>query len=283
MGKFDGYLVCTDCDGTLTDRSETISDKNISAIKYFQDNGGLFTVSTGRYPDYSDKFDDFTPNTFIVADNGSVLYDGKNKKIVLSRSLDGPVLDVLYYIYDEMPEVWAVNICGISDMIGHYVQNLDSLPEEMKDWLKEENKLKDRSEIEKKYNPENEEISKIVLIQPSSIARKNMQRLREKYGNYFNFNMSWPEGVEMIPKGAGKGEMIREMKKMLGNISTTVGIGDYDNDISMLRLCDIGYAVENATEEVKEAADRITVSCDNSAIAKVIEDLESDANKIGNC
>ena len=41
MGLFDGYLICTDCDGTLTSEEKQISDKNIEAINYFQKEGGL--------------------------------------------------------------------------------------------------------------------------------------------------------------------------------------------------------------------------------------------------
>ena len=45
-GKFFGYLICTDCDGTLTYDIGKVSEKNVRAIKYFQSEGGLFTLAT---------------------------------------------------------------------------------------------------------------------------------------------------------------------------------------------------------------------------------------------
>lgn len=48
-GKFFGYLICTDCDGTLTYDIGKVSEKNVRAIKYFQSEGGLFTLATGRF------------------------------------------------------------------------------------------------------------------------------------------------------------------------------------------------------------------------------------------
>ena len=57
------------------------------------------------------------------------------------------------------------------------------------------------------------------------------------------------------------------------NVHTTIGIGDYENDLSLLESSDIGYAVDNAIDSVKEAADRITVANTNDAIAAIIEEL----------
>ena len=54
--KFKGYLLCSDCDGTLTYGEEVLSEENVKAIKYFQKEGGIFTLATGRFPEYADKF-----------------------------------------------------------------------------------------------------------------------------------------------------------------------------------------------------------------------------------
>ena len=45
--------------------------------------------------------------------------------------------------------------------------------------------------------------------------------------------------------------------------------------MSLLESSDIGYAVDNAIDSVKEAADRITVANTNDAIAAIIEELEN--------
>jgi hydroxymethylpyrimidine pyrophosphatase-like HAD family hydrolase len=46
MGKFDGYLICSDFDGTIY-IDQQISKKNIEAIEYFQSEGGYFTFANG--------------------------------------------------------------------------------------------------------------------------------------------------------------------------------------------------------------------------------------------
>ena len=47
MGKFDGILLCSDFDGTFASNGVPI-EANMKAIKYFRENGGLFTLASGR-------------------------------------------------------------------------------------------------------------------------------------------------------------------------------------------------------------------------------------------
>ena len=48
MGIFDGYLLVSDMDGTLLNSKGKLSEENKNAIEYFVDNGGEFTLATGR-------------------------------------------------------------------------------------------------------------------------------------------------------------------------------------------------------------------------------------------
>ncbi|MBQ1272136.1 MAG: HAD hydrolase family protein, partial [Clostridia bacterium] len=51
MGRFDGILICSDVDGTLAE-GKNIPEKNLEALRYFQSEGGLFTLATGRPAGY---------------------------------------------------------------------------------------------------------------------------------------------------------------------------------------------------------------------------------------
>jgi hydroxymethylpyrimidine pyrophosphatase-like HAD family hydrolase len=64
------------------------------------------------------------------------------------------------------------------------------------------------------------------------------------------------------------------------DMARTVAFGDYDNDVSMLKAAGLGVAVANATEEARAAADIITVSNEEHAIAKIIAELECGAIRI---
>ena len=45
------------------------------------------------------------------------------------------------------------------------------------------------------------------------------------------------------------------------------------NDIDMLRLAGHSFAVTNAEDEVKAAAGAVVPSCDNSAIAYIVDNI----------
>ena len=52
-------------------------------------------------------------------------------------------------------------------------------------------------------------------------------------------------------------------------------MGDYNNDVTMIREAALGIAVENAVPEAKAVADLVTVSNEEHAIARIIADLEN--------
>ena len=55
----------------------------------------------------------------------------------------------------------------------------------------------------------------------------------------------------------------------------TIAIGDYDNDVGMLKAAHIGVAVANSSPSALAAADRVTVSNEEHAIARLIQDIEN--------
>ena len=48
MKKFEGMILACDMDGTLLDSNHRISPKNQQALDYFVEEGGRFTLATGR-------------------------------------------------------------------------------------------------------------------------------------------------------------------------------------------------------------------------------------------
>jgi hydroxymethylpyrimidine pyrophosphatase-like HAD family hydrolase len=81
---------------------------------------------------------------------------------------------------------------------------------------------------------------------------------------------------ELIPKGIGKGDALLRLADAHGiPQENTVAIGDYNNDIDMIKKAGLGVAVGNAAPDVLEVADLVTVSNENHAIARVIEYLEA--------
>lgn len=53
-------------------------------------------------------------------------------------------------------------------------------------------------------------------------------------------------------------------------------VGDYDNDISMIKAADVGVCPSNALDEVKKVADLCLCSNEEGVIADLIEHIEAE-------
>lgn len=89
MANFSDILLTVDFDRTLTAPDSTIPKRNLEAIRYFMDNGGAFTVNTGRsIPMYSSLMDVIPVNAPLLLYNGSAAYDMKKQELTFSHPID---------------------------------------------------------------------------------------------------------------------------------------------------------------------------------------------------
>lgn len=249
--KYSGYLICTDIDGTLTDSKGELPENNLKAIRYFQQNGGLFTVSTGRLQDFVMGLP-FVPNAPVIVVNGTVIYDMESGQILHDFPMDCYYEDAIAYIEENHFE---------------YLLNYEAYCLE-------------------KYVPCEKQTAKESVAQLAGClpykflfrfysperAAAMAEDLNSRFGSRFSFDRSWPQGVEMHIKGSGKGDCVRLLKeKYCPGIHTVIAVGDFENDISMIKAADIGYATANAPDHVKKVAGRIAPSNDEDAIAYIIE------------
>ena len=262
MGKFDGFLICSDVDSTLTYEAGKVSDENAKAIKYFQEEGGLFTLATGRAPSFMEHFSDkLKINAPIVSFNGTLLYDTEKDEIIKAWPMDKAIVyKVFKYVQKEYPDLWHYSFGVNTTMNAQY---------EAKDHSADDGSL------DELFDTFPDEMYKVLTVQSEPRTLELKKDLIEKFGNELQFYRSWNEGLEYVSLESGKGIAVDHLKKHLkGQIHTTVGVGDYENDITLIEYADIGYAVANSIDSVKEVADRITVKNTENAIAAVIKDLE---------
>ena len=78
---------------------------------------------------------------------------------------------------------------------------------------------------------------------------------------------------EMLPKNCSKGSAMKKLLRLYGAENAfTVAMGDYDNDLEMLKNADFPACPSNAVDEIKSVCRMITVSdCSHGAVAEVIE------------
>jgi len=78
--------------------------------------------------------------------------------------------------------------------------------------------------------------------------------------------------LDVTPAGTNKGTLLTELAGRLGvPRDEIVTIGDMENDVAMFRCSGFGIAMGNATDEVKRAANAVTLTNDEYGFAKAIE------------
>ena len=255
MGKFSGYLICTDYDGTFATKGEPV-EKNLDAVRYFTENGGYFTIASGRTPEFlAQKGVHKLLNAPAVLCNGSLIYDFGTEKILHKSFLPFGVASFLDAVMTMAPMITGVNLFYDGDGSGALYTDLALLREEHGDTAAL--KLLCRFETEELANAFRRFAEALPLLKDCCISK------------------SWSLGVEINPGDATKGHGLNFIKSWLGDVHTTVGVGNYDNDISLLKLADIGAAPEGSLNTVLHCADMVLAPCDGGSIRDLIEKLET--------
>ena len=73
---------------------------------------------------------------------------------------------------------------------------------------------------------------------------------------------------------ATKGKALKFIKDYL-KADVSIGIGNYENDLSMIEDADIGVAVASSCPELLRAADRIVKPCEEHSLEDLILNLDS--------
>lgn len=273
MRKFEGILLCTDLDGTLLRSDKTISKKNLEAIEYFKSEGGFFTFMTGRMPFTAfDLCEKVKPNAPFGCINGGGIFDYEKKTYIYKNGINRDAVKLVEYIFDAVPEV------------GFQVNTFDKIyfPRDnaaMEHFRRDTGYPLCTASLEEITDP----LAKIICGDECEERLMHVAKLLSEHplAKSFDFIRSEKILYEILPKGNSKGALLPILCKHLGiDPRRSVGAGDYENDISLLRAAGVGVAVANATEGAKKAADYITVSNDEDAIAAIISDIENGKIKI---
>ena len=77
--------------------------------------------------------------------------------------------------------------------------------------------------------------------------------------------------MDVHKKGVSKGTALQKLCNMWDiSLSEVIAFGNTENDVSMLKMAGISYAVKNADEYARSAAGSICDSNENDGVAKVL-------------
>jgi Cof subfamily protein (haloacid dehalogenase superfamily) len=278
--SFDKIILITDADGTLLTDDKRILDIDRAAIAEFIENGGLFTIATGRGVSLSRvvarELGISEPgrgnglelmNLPAVIFNGAAVYDYKSEKFLWKCALCEEGMAYIRMLMEKFPDI-GVEIL-IDDKI--YVVRTNR-HEETHLELGVMNPVRcDLSQV-----PSDGWIKTLLIDEPEVIDEVIEFSKSSSDSIPVHMVRSAPMYYEVLPKGINKGygaEKLLDIMRLEGYY--IVAAGDYMNDLEMVRAADLSFAVANAEEVVKQAAD--FVLCDNNSgiIHEIVNYLKS--------
>ena len=121
--------------------------------------------------------------------------------------------------------------------------------------------------------PADKPIVKMFILSKKGLVLEARKALEGPLHSVNNTNGLPPESAaEVMASGLTKASGIAHVLSYLGeDASSTVGIGDGENDIEMIETCHLGIAMGNACDALKEKADYITADIDDDGLAKAMD------------
>lgn len=272
-GKFEGYLLVTDFDDTFCpEHGAPVPEENRRAARRFMDEGGLFTIATGRdVRSYYSIRDKFTVNAPLVLSNGAVIFDGESGESWYESFLPFSCRNDLTAARDAFPgtgmEVHRgadVRVCGSNATLEKHLSRMGVPVSEA-----------DPGHILYPW-------TKVVLVAPDEIRAESETAhalcawIAAQFPGRYE---AVPSGalVDVVAAGSDKGSGVRRLADFLDILPEhVVCIGDGWNDIPMLRAAGRAFAPETALPEVLALPGVTKLGAPDRCVRDVINRLEAE-------
>lgn len=251
MALFSDVLLTVDYDRTLTAPDSTIPERNLEAIRYFMENGGAFTVNTGRSMPMARTFLDRVPvNAPLLLYNGALAYDTRDNRILFSHTIPLDQAQTIHKCLELFPDL-MVEIQGLdyhyrftdnpaweAFNAANYCACQAAAPE---DDLGPFLKFSIYGKIRKPT------VADLFTGTPEEIRRidQAQETLHAQFGDAVEPVRSAPRIIDVQVKGVSKGRSARELQAALGR-KVLVCIGDAENDLTMLSAADYAFVPGDA-------------------------------------
>ena len=259
-------LIVTDVDDTVVPESHMdLNPEYFDVIRKFREKGIIFVGASGRQKVSVKKvFAPVQDEVAYLADNGT---DIETKDFSVSMKFEeedykklAEELEALGGDFEYMPckPDWGY----VDERAEDFYQLFERYGFQMK-------KVKNLVNLK--------DICKVSLYHPDGIPKDIEQKMKDEWSDRMDVCIAGKAYLDFTKKGCNKGNGVKILQQYYGiTPEETVTFGNADNDISMILQSKYGYAVGNASENLKKAAYEIIGEVkDEEKKKKMKEILES--------
>lgn len=264
---YSDILLCVDFDRTLTAMDGSIPERNLEAIHYFIENGGSFTVNTGRsYVSFLPFLDIVPINAPLLLMNGSGSWEQGNFQDIVAIETDvWPIVERLEQAFPGVHlELQTLDrhylIHPTADYARYYQQRgLDHVVADPQIHWGPFVKIGIYGDTEHREEG-SDAVTKAALFDQIE------ETLRRELDESLVVLRATPQIINVHARGASKLTAARNLQKKLGK-KYLVCVGDEGNDVPMLQGADFAFCPSDGAV----AADFPNVCpCSQGAVADVI-------------
>lgn len=267
---FSDILLTVDFDRTLTGPDGNVPYRNVEAIRYFMENGGKFTVNTGRSTGTFWQYLHSIPaNAPFILYNGSATWE--KGKLADCITIDLDIWETIETVHKLYPQL-NLEIQGADK---HY--QIDPDPRlvalyDHQNWryarAAQGQDLGPFLKFSLFGNPEKPYVSELYKINTEelNLFEEAEQTIRSLYGDKVDVYRAAPRIIDVHAKGVSKIAAARRLQKKLGR-KLLICVGDGENDIPMLDGADYAFCPEDAI--IAEGYENVCC-CGEGAVADVI-------------
>lgn len=263
---FSNVILISDMDDTLLMPDKSISSENLDALQEFRALGGRFTVATGRsVPSYMMYHHLLCPDLPVILNNGAVIYDPNQDRILWNTVLPETAVDYVEQTISQFPDA-GVEVLTNSEKM--YIPNMTPVIQRHVD---REHLAYEQAACSGIPLPW---FKVLFAVEEDRLALLNQYFAEKNYADvqYINSSKCY---CEMLPLGSSKGAAAKVLVQMMGQQQQILcGMGDFYNDLELIRFAQIGIAVENAPEDVKTQADWVVCPNTGHAAAEAVRRLK---------
>lgn len=262
----DIKLVAVDIDGTFVRSDYTYDISRFKRILSRMENAGCnFAVASGnQYYQLRDLFPGYCDELSFVAENGAFVKD--RGELVFTADMPKETVDRIIDLCREYPEISNV-LCGVESAYcqkGTVSQEFFDLTKIYYHRLKWADDLKEVKD----------QILKFAPTVPEEKTYFYYDMFCERLKGKAEPTTSGHGSIDLIVPGCHKASGIRRLAERWGiSPEQCAAFGDGGNDIEMLQYCRYSYAMENAPESVKHAAEHVCPSNEEDGVLVTLEQL----------
>ena len=267
---FSDVLMTVDFDRTMTGPDSKIPQRNLDAVAFFMENGGSFTINTGRSVSSFRKHLDKVPvNAPILLYNGSARWEDGH--LTHMQLLDMDLWETVDAVQKEFPGM-NLEIQGVDY---HYLINPTEDFVAFYDALKWNYKIVQPGEDLGPFmkfalagSPRSKSVATLFDISEKEDAAFDaaQQRIMDLWGDKVVVYRAAPRIIDVHAKGVSKIAAARQLQAELGK-KILVCAGDAENDIPMLEGADFAYC---PSDGVVANRFQTVCNCADGAIADII-------------